>query len=189
MPLPQHARYSYADLLDWPDAERYELYDGFIRALASPSIPHQAISGEIFRQIANFLKGKPCKVYSAPVDVRLFETADDTPADVDTVVIPDLFVVCDHSKIDRRGIKGAPDLVIEILSDSSRRYDRHTKLWLYEAAGVREYWVIDPDRQTVQVYTLHDGKYRTGDTYTATASLPVGILPGCVIDLQAVFEA
>ena len=187
MPLPQRARYSYADLIAWPENERYELYDGFLRALASPSVPHQEISGELFRQLANFLADKPCRVYAAPVDVRLFDSPGDTPEDVDTVVVPDLLVVCDRGKIDRRGIRGAPDLVIEILSESSRRYDRHTKLGLYESAGVREYWIADPERRTVEVFSLRDGGYGAPVVYMAPARLPVGILRGCTIELDRVF--
>ncbi len=180
-------RYSYADLLDWPDDVRYELYDGFPVALASPSRRHQSISGELFGQLRDFLKGKPCRVYAAPLDVRPFESSADTPADVHTVLQPDLMVVCDRDKLDDRGVCGAPDLVIEIMSKSTKLYDKQIKHGLYEAAGVREYWVVDPDRQTVQVYTLHDGKYQTGNAYASAASAPVGVLPGCVIDLQAVF--
>lgn len=182
-------RYSYADLLDWPDDVRYELYDGFPVALASPSRRHQGISGELFGQLRDFLKGKPCRVYAAPLDVRPFESNDDAAADVRTVLQPDLMVVCDHDKLDDRGVRGAPDLIVEIMSKSTKLYDRQIKHELYEAAGVREYWLVDPDRQTVQVYTLHDGKYQTGDVYTATATVPVGVLPGCIVDLQAVFEA
>ena len=85
MPLPETALYSYADLLNWPENEYYELYGGIIRSMASPSIRHQEISIELSRQLANFLIDKPCRVYAAPVDVRLFETAEDTPADVDVV--------------------------------------------------------------------------------------------------------
>ena len=187
MPLPQESLYSYADLLDWPENEHYELYGGVIRAMASPSIQHQEISIELSRQFANFLIGKPCRVYAAPVDVRLFETAEDKPADVDTVLQPDLMVVCDRSKIDLHGIHGAPDLVIEILSESSKRYDRHTKLKLYEMAGVREYWIVDPERHTVQVFILENGKYEVAATYTATAMVPVSLWEGFSVDLNTVF--
>ena len=187
MPLPQDVRYSYDDLLSWPENERYEIYDGFPVAMASPSIAHQMIVGELFAQFHAILKGKPCKVYVSPVDVRLFQSAGDTPADVDTVLVPDLLINCDQSKVDRRGICGAPDLVVEVLSDNTKRYDLHTKRRLYELAGVREYWVVDPDRQSVQVYTLSGGKYDTAAVYTALSLVPVGILDGDRIDLSSVF--
>ena len=88
---------------------------------------------------------------------------------------------------DEIGCKGAPDLVIEILSDSTRRHDRIVKYNLYQRAGIREYWIVDPERHTVQVYVLEDGKYNAADAYTSSASVPVSVLPGCVIDLQRVF--
>lgn len=114
--LIQENKYTYQDLLDWDDGERYELYNGRPMAMSSPTDVHQTISGEIFRQLANFLVGKKYRVFSAPFDVRLFEKPGDSPADVDTVVQPDLMVVCDRSKINQHGIHGAPDLVVEITS-------------------------------------------------------------------------
>ena len=188
MPIPENLRFSYDDLLSWPENERYELYGGVPVALASPSIPHQAIVGELFAQLHSFLRGKPCKAFLSPVDVRLFASESDAPEHVDTVLVPDLLVVCDSSKIDRRGIRGAPDLIIEILSDSTRRYDLHLKRSLYELAGVREYWVVDPERRNIQVFLLKNGHYETAVIYTSRAVVPVDVLPGCRIDLTNVFS-
>lgn len=187
MPLPQDVRYSYDDLLSWPENERYELYDGFPVAMASPSIQHQSIVGELFAQFHAFLKGKSCKVYVSPVDVRLFETSEDAPSNVDTVLIPDLLVICDQSKVDRRGIHGAPDLIVEVLSDGTKRYDLHTKRRLYEMAGVREYWIVDPERRIVQVYTLEQERYKAAEIYTALSTVPISVLKGCNIDMSTVF--
>ena len=189
MPLPKDVRYSYDDLLSWPENERYELYDGFPVAMASPSILHQSIVGELFAQFHAFLKGKPCKVYVSPVDVRLFESSGDAPSDVDTVLVPDLLINCDQSKVDRRGIHGAPDLIVEVLSDSTKRYDLHTKRRLYEIAGVREYWIVEPERRIVQVYTLEGQRYKAAAVYTPLSTVPVGVLEGCAIDLRTVFPA
>lgn len=186
-PLPQEKRYSYADLLSWNDSTRYELYDGQPVALASPSDVHQRILGEFYLQFGSYLKGKKCKAYLSPFDVRLFETQETGPENVDTVVQPDLMVICDQSKVDRRGIHGAPDLVIEILSPATAHYDKLVKFNLYQMAGVKEYWLADPVTRTVCVYTLEDGSYHAATVYSADLSVPVGILDDCRIELSEVF--
>ena len=182
-------RYTYSDLMQWDDGKRYELYDGVPVALASPSDVHQEVSGELFSQLHDFLKGKPCKVYSAPFDVRLFDTADDRPEDSENVVQPDLMVVCNKDKVDRHGVHGAPDLVIEITSPSTRRNDRFVKFNLYQRAGVREYWIVDPDARVVLVHTLEEGQYHAADAYAAGSTVPVGIFDGFSVDLSEVFPA
>lgn len=186
-PLPQERRYSYADLLAWDDNTRYELYDGVPVALASPSDVHQSILGELYLQLGNYLKGKKCKAYLSPFDVRIFEEEGDNPESINTVLQPDLMVVCDQSKVDRHGIHGAPDLVIEILSPATARYDKFVKFRLYQRAGVREYWLVDPSTRTVSVYSLEDGAYHASTVYTADLSVPVGVLDDCQIDLSTVF--
>ena len=185
--LPQEQRYSYADLLTWDDNTRYELYDGQPTALASPSDVHQRISVALSAQFYNYLNGKKCSVYTAPFDVRLFEKEGDCPNDVDTVLQPDLMVVCDKSKVDQHGIHGAPDLIIEILSQSSIRYDRVIKFNLYQRAGVQECWIVDPVTRTVCVYTLENDAYHAAAVYSSDLSVPVGILDNCNIGLSAVF--
>lgn len=186
-PLPQEQRYTYADLLQWDDGTRYELYNGVPAALASPTDVHQSILGELYLQLGNYLKGKKCKAYLSPFDVRIFEGQGDSPESVDTVLQPDLMVVCDQSKVDRRGIHGAPDMVIEILSPSSARYDRLVKFNLYQRAGVKEYWLVDPSTRTVCVYTLEDGAYHAATAYGVDSSVRVGIFDDCIIELSAVF--
>ncbi len=156
--------------------------------MATPSSRHQELSGELFRQLANFLVGKRCKVYSAPFGVRLFERDGDKPEDVDTIVEPDISVVCDRGKIDKRGCKGAPDLIIEILSPSTRRHDRLVKLNLYQRAGVLEYWMVDPDNQSVQVFTLDGGMLKIREDYGAEDIAKVNVLEGCFIELEKVFS-
>ena len=180
-------QYTYGDLMEWDDGVRYELYDGVPVAMASPSDVHQLALMEIGRQIGNFLAGKPCKVYPSPFDVRLFDTDDDPPEASKNVVQPDLMVVCDQSKVDKHGVHGAPDLVIEILSSSTRSNDRLRKFHLYERAGVREYWLVDPDKKQVQVYTLEEGRYSACDVYLAGSTLPATVLEGCNVDLSTVF--
>lgn len=178
--LRKEEHYTYADYCTWPEDERWELIDGVPYAMATPNEAHQLISVELVKQLAIFLDGKPCKVYHAPFSVRLNAEKGD-----DTVVEPDIFVVCDKSKRDGKCIKGAPDLVIEIQSPSTARHDKVTKFNKYLNAGVREYWLIDPTFKTVQVYSFENGS--KGSAYNDTDKAPVGILPGCVIDLQAVF--
>ena len=189
MPLPAPKdHYTFADCLTWGESERIEIINGEAVMMAPPTRIHQKISGELFRQLANFLEGKKCEVYAAPFAVRLFEKDGDTPEDVDTMVEPDISVVCDHDKLDKHGCKGAPDLVVEILSPSTRRHDRLVKLDLYQRAGVREYWIVDPDSQSVQVF-LQDsnGSLRLHEDYGREDIAKVNVLDGCFIELSKVF--
>lgn len=189
MPVPnEKTYYTYADYLSFEDDERMEIINGEIVMMSSPGTIHQRISTELLRQFADFLDGKPCEVFSAPLDVRLFEKAGDDPKDVDTVVQPDILVVCDKNKIDDKGIKGAPDLVVEILSPSTQSHDCFVKLNLYQQAGVREYWIADPETETVRVFLLDDeGIYRTAKAYKRTDIVKVSTLNGCFIELGKVF--
>lgn len=190
MALPaEKERYTFADVLTWPDDERAELIDGEVILMApAPSRGHQGISVELTRQFANYLEGKKCKAYHAPFDVRLFEKDGDTPEDVDTVVEPDITIVCDPSKLDDRGCKGAPDMVVEILSPSTQRHDQLVKLGLYQRAGVREYWIVDPEEKYVQVFVLDGGRYFVKGYGTDEDQMRVDVLEDCVIDLSAVFS-
>jgi len=174
--------YTYADYAGWDDGVRYELIEGLPHAMApAPSPEHQRLSGSLHAQLWQFLRHEPCEVFAAPFDVRL----DPDGAD-DTVVQPDLVIVCDLSKIDDKGYRGTPDMVIEILSQSSSTRDKLLKFNLYLCAGVREYWIIDPESRTVQVCVLKDGEY-TVKAYGEKDSVPVHVLTGCVIDLGEVF--
>ena len=174
-------RYTYDDYCSWDDDERWELIDGVPYAMAAPAIPHQRTSGRIYVQIGSFLHKKTCEVFHAPTDVRLnADTLDNT------VVQPDLLVVCDRSKIDNKGIIGAPDLIIEILSPSSTSHDMIEKFMLYLNVNVREYWIVDPIKGNVIVNILNDGAY-VSKAYDKTAVVPVSVLEGLSIDLAEVF--
>lgn len=188
LPAEQH-RYTYADVLAWDEGERAELIDGEVFLMApAPSRGHQRISFEMCRQLGNYLEGKRCQAYSAPFDVRLFEKDGDAPEDVDTVVEPDITIVCDPSKLDDRGCKGAPDMVVEILSPSTQRHDRLVKLGLYQRAGVREYWIVNPEDQTVQVMLLDGGGVlQLHEVYDRAGVAKVNVLDGCFIELSKVF--
>ncbi len=174
-------RYTYADYCKWDDGERWELIDGVAYAMSpAPNRMHQSVSGEIFGQLYEFLKGHPCKAFYAPFDVRLDADKED-----DTVVQPDIVVICDQSKLDDKGCKGAPDLVVEIVSPSSSRHDKVRKFNKYLVAGVKEYWIVDPGDKTVMVYFLQESSKAV--PYEETDKIPVGVLPECVIDLAPVF--
>ena len=187
MPLPREKRYTLADALTWDESERIELIYGAPFMMAPPVRRHQEVSGELFAQLHAYLKGKTCKVYPAPFAVRLFERDGDHPENVDTMVEPDISVVCDAGKLDDIGCKGAPDLIIEILSPTTQRHDRITKFNLYQQAGVREYWIVDPDGKSAQVFVLDGGHYAAKDFGTAKDTVKVNVLEDCVIDLSQVF--
>ena len=179
--LPEYRRYTYEDYCSWDDDKRWELIDGFPYAMSAPSRKHQEISRNLFSQLHNSLKGNPCEVYFAPFDVRLNADTYD-----DTVVQPDILVVCDRDKLDAKGCIGAPDLVIEILSPSTMLHDKIIKFRRYLRAGIREYWIVDPEGNTVTVNILKDGEY-VAVPYAGDESIPVHVLEGCVIDLHEVF--
>ena len=189
MPLPaKQERFTFADVLVWDEDERIEIINGEAFMMATPSSRHQEISMELSRQLANFLEGKRCRVYPAPFGVRLFEQDGDSPENVDTIVEPDISVVCDRNKIDKHGCKGAPDMVIEILSPSSLRHDRLVKLSPYQRAGVREYWIVDPENRSVQVFTLDGGALKIREDYGPQDVAKVNVLDGCFIELSKVFS-
>ena len=177
--LQTEKRYTYADYENMDDDNRYELLDGVIYLMSPPPTSvHQAVSGELFMQLGSFLRGKPCKVFAAPFGVRL---------DDETAVEPDLVVVCDKSKIDKKGCKGAPDMIIEIVSPSSASRDRFLKFNKYLKAGVREYWIVDPQSKDTSAHILENGKYFT-NTYSEKDTIPVHVLEGCRINMKEVFE-
>ena len=183
--LRTEKHYTYADYLQWPDETRYELIDGeaFLMSPA-PLVEHQEIAGEVFRQLANQLDGKPCRPYIAPVDVRL-PRADEADAAIDTVVQPDVLVVCDPGKVDRRGVRGAPDWLLEVLSPSTAAHDQIAKRRTYERAGVREYWLVHPGDRTLTVYLLDNGQYGRPEIYELKDATPIGVLPGVSIAWDA----
>ena len=178
-------RYTYADYSSWPEDERWELIDGVAYALATPTVEHQRVSREIFAQLYSFLRGKPCQVFYAPFSVRLNADEGD-----DTVVEPDILVVCDEKKLaDGKGVVGAPDLIIEILSPSTAKQDRLTKFDLYQRSGVREYWIVDPDIAAVSVNILfHEIGYVSRAYGERDTAVPVEVLEGCVINMADVFD-
>lgn len=181
MELPRGKKYTYADYLTWDDGNRYELIDGEVYMMSAPSSTHQRISVELATQLRVYLRGKRCEVFPAPFDVRLDADSDDT------VVQPDISVICDPTKVDERGCKGAPDMVIEILSPSTASHDQVLKFNKYLEVGVREYWMVYPDMRTVQVNLLIDGRYVIQGYYDERATISVNVLENCQINLADVF--
>lgn len=160
-----HPKYTYADLAQWPEDERWELIEGVPYAMTAPQRLHQEIVFELGRQIGNYLQGKPCKGYTAPFDVRL-PYKDEADNDVENVVQPDISVICDPSKLDKKGCRGAPDWLIEVLSPSTALKDMNAKRRLYQQHGVQEYWIIHPEDRWIMVYTLDEqGRYGQPDVF------------------------
>lgn len=173
--------YCYGDYLTWPDDTRYELIDGQAYAMSpAPDLAHQEVAGEIYLQARLALKNKPCRAFIAPVDVRLpkRDEADDL---IDTVVQPDVLVVCDSSKLGRRGVRGAPDWVVEVLSPATAGHDQIRKRTLYERCGVKEYWLVHPVDRLLTVYILINAEYGKPELYELTGETQVNVLPDIVI--------
>lgn len=180
--LKTDEHYTYRDYLTWPDDVRCELIDGKVYMMTpAPLLSHQDVVGEIFRQTANQLQGKPCRTLMAPVDVRLPKSAE-ADEDTDTTVQPDVLVVCDSSKLDRRGVRGAPDWVVEVLSPSTASRDQIEKRRLYELHGVREYWLVHPIDRLLTVYRLIDGEYGKPEIFELQGLTAITVLPDVVID-------
>ena len=189
----KNKRYTYEDYLTWDFDIPYELIDGIpypkygsdpyeIVAMAGTAWGHQVAYRGLYRQLSNFLEGKSCQLFSSNFDVR------PDLNDESITVQPDILVVCDSSKIDGRGVKGPPDLVIEILSKTTVKKDKTVKLKLYQKSGVKEYWLVNPHSIYVDVFVLEDGKYGLPTSYGYEDTVDVHVLEGCTINLQEVFE-
>jgi len=176
--------YTYEEYTKWPEQPRYELIDGTPYLMAAPNRIHAEITKNLFRCIDRYLRDKPCEPYFAPMDVRLFA---DAFTNGDTVVQPDVFVVCDKNKLDKKGVKGVPDFIIEILSPGSGKMDKMIKFNKYEQAGVPELWIVDPVHQIVTVYILNKGKYARAVEYCHEDIILVNVISGLKIDLREIF--
>ena len=184
VPAPGYG-FTYGDYEKWPDDCRCELIDGELYDMTpAPSREHQRILGELHVQIHGALKGKSCQVFMAPFDVRLPD-GDEPDHLVRTVVQPDISVICDEKKLDKRGCRGAPDFVIEILSPHTSLKDQKYKVALYECHGVREYWTIHPDDKVLTIRLLNEaGKYGIPEIRAMHGRVGVTVLPGVSIDFD-----
>jgi Uma2 family endonuclease len=188
--LDPESRYTYADYLLWGFQERVELIKGYIRQMAAPSMRHQRISGDVFFALRSHLQRDICDVFAAPFDVRLPLPSYMVKGDkIDTVVQPDLCVICDKSKLDERGCLGAPDLMVEILSPGNSKKEMREKYDLYQEAGVREYWVIDPEHAIVLQYVLQEKNqvYQASRPFTDEDILRSAVLHGFEFELKQLF--
>jgi Uma2 family endonuclease len=181
----ENRQYTYADYLTWEGPERYQIIYGEVFMMAAPSMGHQAISMELSLQFGNWLRGKPCRVFAAPLDVRLFPVEDNSD---DTVVQPDLLVVCDRTKFAKGSVNGSPDLAVEIISPSTHQKEFLLKFNAYLDAGVREYWVILPEQKVVQVHVYEKGHF-VSSVYKEDAVITSVVLPGFSLELKTLWAA
>lgn len=186
-PNDSFSGYTYADYLKWDFEEIVELIKGKIFAkAAAPSRKHQEVSGNIFLLLKTHLKNQKCKVYASPFDVRFSKVPDFRK--IDSVVQPDISVICDLSKLDERGCLGAPDLIVEILSPSNSKVELQNKFDLYQEFGVGEYWIIHPAENTLQINVLVNGIYQPSRLFTSGQKVTSTVLPGFELDLEDIFE-
>ena len=178
----KQGEFTIEDLEKFPDDMRMELIDGVIYDMAAPNHKHQIIAGKVFVIFDNYVmkkKGK-CIVEMAPMNVQL-------DRDDKTMVQPDILITCDRDKLLKNSVYGDPDLVVEILSPSTRKKDVTIKLKKYKNARVREFWIIDPEKKLVQVYVFEKSDFPT--TYTFEDTIPVGIFDGeCEVDFKMINE-
>ena len=171
-------RVTWSDYRSWDDENRWEIIDGQPYAMTSPRVSHQEVCGELFALLHAHFKGRSCRPFISPIDVRITEY---------DAVQPDLLVVCDESQITPTHIEGPPTLVVEVLSPSTQRHDRVRKLRLYAAAGVGEYWLIQPYPALAEVLSLENGSYLISGAYTEKDTLTSPSFPELALSLQEIF--
>lgn len=180
--------YTYADYLQWKYEERLELIRGRIYKMSpAPTSTHQQVSTKISGELYIFLKGKHCRLYAAPFDVRLPVKNRKKDNEVTTVVQPDICAICDESKIDSRGCCGAPDLIIEILSPGNTKKEVRIKYELYEEAGVKEYWLVNPVEENLVVFVRGSGKWEGGKMVAGGDLLASAAIEGFTIEVSEIF--
>ena len=190
MPNAEEKRqYTYGDLLAMEDGDRYELYDGELIPVKADSTVHDAVHSEIKGQLWLYLKGKTCRVFGPNCGVRLFDGKDDPPERSKLVVKPDIMVVCDPDKVTGKDCRGAPDLVIEILSESNMQNDINRKFLLYQRAGVKEYWLVNPATKSVTVHLREGDRFsKISYLYQQDDPVPVTVLGGFEIEMKTAFS-
>ena len=183
--------YNYADYLTWQFEQAVELIKGKILPMAAPSRKHQGVSWQLTLIIGNTFKDQNCRAYAAPFDVRLYDKKKSIKAnkDIYTVVQPDISIICDMNKLDDKGCLGAPDLIIEILSPGNSSKEMKTKKNLYEENKVKEYWIIDPEHETLILYALQkDNTYKSPQIFVSEDVVPSTIFPDLMLNLTYLFN-
>ncbi|MFC7391843.1 Uma2 family endonuclease [Scopulibacillus cellulosilyticus] len=179
---------TYAEYLKWDEGKRCEVLDGQVISMTPARTPdHQRVLRELAVEFAMYLRGKECETFTSPIDVCLFDKKKTDINKIKNWVQPDLIVVCDENKIDNKRIIGPPDLAAEILSPSTAKNDRILKFNKYEEAGIKEYWIVDPYNQVIEVYLLEDGTYQRQGMFFRKDVIKVNILSDLEIDLKNVF--
>ena len=175
--------FTFANYMNWPENERWQLLDGTAYAMAPPSWAHQTVVTELGRQLGNALHGKPCQARVAPVGVRL-PRQNEADANIRTVFEPDIFVVCDRGKIDAKGVRGAPDVIIEVLSPSTASFDQIDKRLAYECAGVRELWLVDISNGLLTIYRHNGAQFDAPEIRRAAGAIALHALDGVTLQLD-----
>lgn len=178
--------YSYADYLSWQFDGFVELIKGKIFPMSAPSRMHQKVSGNLHLALGIPIKKTKCEIYHAPFDVRLTDSKK-SDREINTVVQPDLCIVCDLSKLDDKGCLGAPEFVIEIVSEKNAARDVKDKFQLYEENGVQEYWLARVKEKTIERFFLENGKYVHKGFFTHLDTINPVLFPEIKIDLGEVF--
>jgi Uma2 family endonuclease len=185
-------QYTYADYLKWRFEERVELIKGWLYKMSpAPKRMHQRISGQLYGLIWMYFRNDICQIFDAPFDVRLIKNRGVPNKEIKTVVQPDICIICDRSKLDDYGCIGAPDLIVEVLSESTAKRDYNEKFNLYEENEVKEYWIANPDLKTIEIYSLKNGVYQLHGLFDAKegADIITGILfPQMQVSLKEVFK-
>lgn len=185
--LDLNGTYTYADYLTWHFDETVELIRGRVSVLSTPNRNHQTVLGNLSYHIAGYLDSRTEQLYFRPFDVRLPVQNKKKPEQIYTVVQPDICVICDSTKLDDDGCLGAPDWVIEITSPRTAKYDFDEKFHLYEQAGVRAYWIVQPKEKAVNVYVLEGDEFALVDIYES-GEIPCRIFPELIVPHERIFR-
>ena len=187
-PARNEQRFTYRDYASLPDEERWELIDGVAYNMTpAPTTSHQSVTGNLFGILFGLLRGHPCRVFAAPVDV-LLPAGDEADEEVDTTVQPDAFVICNPGIVQEKFVRGTPDWVIEVLSPSTAGKDEGIKRDRYQRAGVKEYWLLHPTDRTLVSYRLENGAYGLPDVFGADDRIAIPVPEGAEIEMAEVFD-